>query len=206
MASHLAQSPAGRDPLRVRPTAGPRSCHRRRRRRFARSTHMRGGAAAARVKGIGFSQTFPEVRRRQKPRDVAAHRWSRGVVRAAGLEPAQALRPYGFSYQLRLSPPWRLGGSPPTRKFVVWTIPSPWRSLARRSRVRCCPSSLYTFPRRLRAKGLARDCHVTGFPEFGQFCIAGFPTRTQACSSPLRLPVSPRPQSIRYSGTRRWGQ
>jgi hypothetical protein len=26
------------------------------------------------------------------------------VVRAAGLEPAQALRPYGFSYQLRLSP------------------------------------------------------------------------------------------------------
>jgi hypothetical protein len=75
-----------------------------------------------------------------------------------------------------------------------------------RSRVRCCPSSLYTFPRRLRAKGLARDCHVTGFPEFGQFCIAGFPTRTQACSSPLRLPVSPRPQSIRYSGTRRWGQ
>ena len=23
--------------------------------------------------------------------------------------------------------------------------------------------------------GLARDCHVTGFPEFEQFCILGFP-------------------------------
>ena len=25
--------------------------------------------------------------------------------------------------------------------------------------------------------GLARDCHVTGSPEFGQFCICGFPAR-----------------------------
>jgi hypothetical protein len=24
-------------------------------------------------------------------------------------------------------------------------------------------------------QGLARDCHVTGFPEFEQFCIPGFP-------------------------------
>ena len=37
--------------------------------------------------------------------------WYRGrpticdLVRAAGVEPAQALRPYGFSYPLRLSPP-----------------------------------------------------------------------------------------------------
>jgi hypothetical protein len=27
--------------------------------------------------------------------------------------------------------------------------------------------------------GLARDCHFTGFPEFGQFCITGFPMSTQ---------------------------
>jgi len=27
------------------------------------------------------------------------------MVRAAGLEPAQAVRPNGFSYRLRLSPP-----------------------------------------------------------------------------------------------------
>lgn len=31
------------------------------------------------------------------------------MVRAAGIEPAQAFRPYGFSYPLRLSPP-RLTG------------------------------------------------------------------------------------------------
>ena len=30
---------------------------------------------------------------------------------------------------------------------------------------RCYPSSLYTFP----MWGLARDCHVKGFPEFEQF-------------------------------------
>jgi len=40
------------------------------------------------------------------------------MVRAGGLEPPQALRPYGFSYPLRLSPP-------PGWAFVVWTIPSP---------------------------------------------------------------------------------
>ena len=57
-------------------------------------------------------------------------------------------------------------------------------------RFRCCPSSLYTFPagRSLRP-GLARDCHLKGSPEFGQFCIAGFPVSTQVvASSPLRLP------------------
>ena len=40
--------------------------------------------------------------------------------------------------------------------------------------LRCCPSSLYTFPAGffLRAwLGIA----ISGFPEFGQFCIAGFP-------------------------------
>ena len=41
--------------------------------------------------------------------------------------------------------------------------------------VRCCPSSLYTFPR----AGLARDYHFTGFPEFEQFYVADFPARTQ---------------------------
>src|SRR5262249_49797317 len=50
---------------------------------------------------------------------------SRGcVVRAGGLEPPQALLPYGFSYQLRLSPP-SSPGSAQGGGFVVWTIPSP---------------------------------------------------------------------------------
>ncbi|CAN5164840.1 hypothetical protein BH09PSE3_BH09PSE3_16410 [soil metagenome] len=42
--------------------------------------------------------------------------------------------------------------------------------------------------------GLARDRHVTGFPEFEQFCIAGFPVSTQFSLSPLRLPIPPRPR------------
>ena len=52
--------------------------------------------------------------------------------------------------------------------------------------VRCCPSSLYTFPsagpgdRSWRAwLGIAME---QGFPEFGQFCIQGFPRSTQVVS------------------------
>ena len=40
--------------------------------------------------------------------------------------------------------------------FVVWTIPSPWRR-----RVRCCPSSLYTFPDSL---GLGSGLPCERFP------------------------------------------
>jgi len=46
------------------------------------------------------------------------------MVRAGGLEPPQAFRPYGFSYQLRL-PPLDRGAVLRCGGFVVWTIPSP---------------------------------------------------------------------------------
>ena len=45
----------------------------------------------------------------------------------------------------------------------------------------------------LSQQGLARDRHLTGFPEFEQFCIVGFPASTQFGLSPLRLPIPPRP-------------
>jgi hypothetical protein len=32
--------------------------------------------------------------------------------------------------------------------------------------------------------GLARDCHLTGFPDFEQFCIAGFPASSFPTSRP----------------------
>ena len=35
---------------------------------------------------------------------------------------------------------------------------------------------------RLSLCGLARDCQFKGFPEFEQFCIAGFPASTQDLS------------------------
>jgi hypothetical protein len=41
--------------------------------------------------------------------------------------------------------------------------------------LRCCPSSLYTFPGWNIWPGLARDCHLRFSPEFEQFRIAGFP-------------------------------
>jgi hypothetical protein len=42
--------------------------------------------------------------------------------------------------------------------------------------------------KRLSLSGLARDCHLTGFPEFEQFYTLGFPEGTQFGLSPLRLP------------------
>src|ERR1700687_6080041 len=42
-------------------------------------------------------------------------------------------------------------------RFAVWTIPSPWPGSD--PGVRCCPSSLYTFPAGMCRPGLARDCH-----------------------------------------------
>ena len=64
------------------------------------------------------------------------------------------------------------------RAFVVWTIPSPWRF-----RVRCCPSSLYTFP----FPGLARDCRLQVSPNLSSSASA-VSHRALNRLSPLRLP------------------
>ena len=42
--------------------------------------------------------------------------------------------------------------------------------------------------------GLARDCHVKGFPEFEQFCIGGFPPSTQPIKS-VASTIPPRPHA-----------
>src|ERR1700754_230365 len=99
------------------------------------------------------------------------------MVRAAGLEPARASRPNGFSYHFDFR-----------RRhlaFVVWTIPSPWRR-----RVRCCPSSLYTFP-----GGAWLGITSEGFPEFEQFYIDGFPSSTQLLKSGAST-IPPRPRTL----------
>ena len=84
----------------------------------------------------------------------------RGVVRAEGIEPS---RPCGLRIfiPLRLSPPRQCG-------LVVWTIPSPFpvRGLG--------AARLVSTPSRNHFRawlGIA----ISGFPEFEQFCIAGFP-------------------------------
>jgi hypothetical protein len=83
------------------------------------------------------------------------------------------LRPADFhTTSAFAAPPWRVRGLDYT-----FTIPH--------VEFRCCPSSLYTFPKVLRAwLGIA----ISGFPDFEQFCTASFPADTQACLSPLRLP------------------
>ena len=88
------------------------------------------------------------------------------------LNPHGPCGPTDFRTRLRLSPPllpWLQGlGSGLSLHRVPDVVPV----------ARCCPSSLYTFPFR----GLARDRHVTGFPDFEQFCTAGFPAGTQVLS------------------------
>ena len=113
-------------------------------------------------------------------------------MRAEGFEPPRAVKLRGFSYRLRLSPPWRTALGSRDARFAVWTIPSPCPGL--KPGVRCCPSSLYTFPVGLRP-GLARDRHARGFPEFGQFCIARFRASTQVFLKSAASAIPPRPLS-----------
>src|SRR5271165_5923369 len=109
------------------------------------------------------------------------------MVRTGGLEPPRA-------YALRIFLPLRL--SPPrfdTRRCRnrVRGLDHPF-AIASFGRRRC-PSGLYTFP----FPGLARDCHVTGFPEFEQFCTSGFPKGTQASFKSVASTVPPRPRIAR---------
>ena len=98
-------------------------------------------------------------------------------------------KPNGFSYHFGFHrrPPPIIG------KGRLWSGLSLHRAPANRrvgaARLVSTPSAM------LSRYGLARDRHLTGFPEFEQFCIAGFLASTQSDLSPLRLPVPPRPQS-----------
>ena len=57
---------------------------------------------------------------------------------------------------------------------------------------RCCPSSLYTFP-----KGLGSGLPFERFPRLWAVLRRGFPRAHSNFLSPLRLPISPRPQSLK---------
>jgi hypothetical protein len=47
---------------------------------------------------------------------------------------------------LRLSPPWSVGGSPPLAQVRGLDYPFTLVFAGQGDHVRCCPSSLYTFP------------------------------------------------------------
>lgn len=61
-----------------------------------------------------------------------------------------------------------------------------------RSRVRCCPSSLYTFAPVVRPERLARDCLLPVSPNLSS-SAPSVSRRALKRLSPLRLPISPRP-------------
>ena len=72
-------------------------------------------------------------------------------MRAEGLEPSRAVKLNGFSYRLRLSPPQRYPeeGASGLRSGLSL-------HRARDASLRCCPSSLYTFPVGIRGEPSSR--------------------------------------------------
>src|SRR5215470_7989302 len=175
----------------MRPSAARRS----RRWKFCRRALAiaRSSPAAATPIGRRASLSANRSKRSHRPPSRSC------VVRAGGLEPPQALLPYGFSYQLRLSPPsspgTALGGG-----FVVWTIPSPCsgpKTIHRRlgaARLVSTPSHRDGLGGAA-SQGLARDCQEQRFPRVWAVLHPGFPPEHSSCTlSPLRLPLSPRPR------------
>ncbi len=140
-------------------------------------------------------------------RFLPAEELAEGMVRAEGLEPSRALSSTDFHTVYGFRRPTRRFGAHASGLRSGLSLHRP----PEYPRLRCCPSSLYTFPAGTFRPGLARDCHVTGFPEFGQFCIASFQASTQVSLSPLRLPVPPRPHgwlriSVYHKAAARAGQ
>ena len=96
-------------------------------------------------------------------------------MRAEGLEPSRTLRSNGFSYPATAFAasaflPQGLGSG-----LSLHHVPDGSGMLGA-ARLVSTPSRPVVRP------GLARDRHVTGFPDFEQFCTAGFPTGTQVLS------------------------
>jgi hypothetical protein len=118
-----------------------------------------------------MSGKSPSRRSPDSSRDVATPSASDSTLEFEAWCGRRDLNPHGpcgptdFHTRLRLSPPCC-----PAARFGVWTIPSPCPDLA--PGVRCCPSSLYTFPA------------VSGWAWLGIAISQGSPT--------LSSPASPR--------------
>jgi hypothetical protein len=72
-----------------------------------------------------------------------------------------------------------------------------------RSRLRCCPSSLYTFAPAVRPGRLARDCLLPVSPNLSS-SAPSVSRRALNRLSPLRLPISPRPRTRAILATKRF--
>ena len=98
------------------------------------------------------------------------------MVRAAGIEPAQVLRPYGFSYHLdfRRRQPRSWSGL-----YLHLDLPA------------LGAAHLVSTPSRFRAWLGIATCEVS--PNLSSSTSKVSQGALNFCSSPLRLPVSPRP-------------
>ena len=113
------------------------------------------------------------------------------------LNPHGPCGPTDFHTLLRLSPPptaFAMG-------FGVWTIPSPYPDSA--PGVRCCPSSLYTFPA-VFSRAWLGIAMLQGSPNLSS---SAPPVSRRALKffrlSPMRLPIPPRPHSFKRSTKQR---
>ena len=113
------------------------------------------------------------------------------MVRAVGVEPTRALRPCGFSYRLRLSPPGRdtLRKLTPGLRSGLSLHPPP-----EAPELRCCPSSLYTFPAGV-SPGLARDCHLKVSPTLSSSASPVSQASTQVFLKSAAYAIPPRPRA-----------
>jgi hypothetical protein len=147
---------------------------------------------------IHMSGKSPSRRSPDSSRDVATPSASDSTLEFEAWCGRRDLNPHGpcgptdFHTRLRLSPPCC-----PAARFGVWTIPSPCPDLA--PGVRCCPSSLYTFPA------------VSGWAWLGIAISQGSPTLSSSAPpvsrralkffrlSPMRLPIPPRPHGFKLA-------
>jgi hypothetical protein len=145
--------------------------------------------AKRRDQGPHLHRRADAVFQRRSLLGLRAHR----VVRAAGLEPAQLFRAEGFSYHFGFR---RLALA---RSRIRLVCGLDYTFTIARSRIRCCPSSLYTFAPAVRLERLARDCLLPVSPSLSSSAPRVSPGALN-CSSPLRLPISPRPRSCILAG------
>jgi hypothetical protein len=107
------------------------------------------------------------------------------------LNPHGPFKPCGFSCRLRLSPPGRYAFrklTPGLRSGLSLHLPPEAPEL------RCCPSSLYTFPAGI-SPGLARDFHCKGSPNLSSSASPVSQTSTQVFLKSAAYAIPPRPRA-----------
>ena len=142
------------------------------------------------IPGRRCGTIWPAVSRRERHEKL---------VRAEGLEPSRTLRSNGFSCHYGFRRPRLIASK-------VWGLDYPFampKSVSGLGAARLVSTPSQP-ERRLLRQSLARDRHVTGFPDFEQFYHRRFPGGHSSFRlSPVRLPIPPRPHGFKDNTKRR---